>query len=95
MAQTVHYSNVLFHHIQCSVPEADNKILLFFLFASIFFNFPFKACFLQNPLDFFSEDSIYYLPTLPSNFGKFDHDNSVLRIEKSLFSPLGSNVSRF
>ena len=31
----------------------------------------------------------------PVILANFDHDNLVLRIEKSLFSPPGSNVSRF
>ena len=59
-----------FIHSQCSVPEADNKIF-FFRFCFYFINFSFKACYLQNPRGFFSEYSIYYLPSLPSNIGKF------------------------
>ena len=43
----------------------------FLLFCFYFFNFQFKTWYLQNPRSFFSKVLIYYLPTLPINYGIF------------------------
>ena len=79
-----------FIHSQCSVPEADNKISLFFFFASIFSIFHLRHAIYRILAALFSDDFKYIIcllfPVILANFG---HDKPVLRIEKSLFSPLG------
>ena len=71
MAQTVDYSYFFISFTASVLFQRLTIKFNFFLFCFYFFIFTFQACYLQNPHGFFSEDLIYYLPTLPSNFGKF------------------------